>query len=214
MTPVISIIHPSRSRHNKAKECRDSWLIKMSCDAPREYIIALDQSDPSLSDYEEIFYPGEVFVSDSKNVVEAVNNAATVCIGDIIIILSDDFQCFENWDLKVIDALKGESGVLKTWDGIQKRIITLPIITRDYYEEMGHVFDPAFRHSWADTWLTDVAHHKGRVITRLDIEFPHDHYSVLKQEPDELYKRNDLTHDRDRHIYQRKLKELNASHTY
>lgn len=174
----------------------------MSCDAPREYIIALDESDPKFSEYEEIFYPGETFVSDSTNVVEAVNRAAAVSIGDILIVLSDDFACFENWDLSIIEAMKGKSGVLKTWDGIQKRIVTLPIMTRNYYLDRGYVFNPLYKHSWADTDLTEEAERLGKLIVRKDIHFPHNHYSVTGEQPDHLYKRNDLTHDRDRHIFQ------------
>lgn len=190
---MISLIHPSRGRPNEAKACRNSWLIKMSCDAPREYIIALDQSDPSLSDYEEIFYPGEVFVSNSKSAIEATNNAAWVCKGDIIVVISDDFECFENWDIKITEALEGKSGVLKTFDRAQKYICTMPIMTRDYYESKGHIYNPDYGHMFCDTHLTHVADLEGKLIIRNDLVFPHNHYSTGKSKKDALNIKNDST---------------------
>lgn len=154
----------------------------------------------------------KLIVSRNRSAVDAVNHGAEQCDGDILIVVSDDTDCPIHWDKILIDAIgQSKDFVMKTDDGIQKRIITMPIIDRTYYERDGHIYDPDFSHSWCDTYLTEKAHKRGRIITRMDIKFPHLHYSVTGEQPDELYKRNDLTHDRDRHIYQRKLKQLQST---
>jgi hypothetical protein len=206
----FSLIHPSRSRPEKSRDTMLKWIRSMAV-TDFELIVSVDKEDPMLGRY-GIMYPSDVIeVNENKNAVEAINNAAKISKGDILIVVSDDSECPLHWDKILLDAIgQSKDFVMKTDDGIQKRIITMPIMDRIYYSRDGHIYDPAFSHSWCDTYLTEKAHKRGRVITRMDIKFPHLHYSVIGEQPDELYKRNDLTHDRDRHIYQRKLKELHA----
>lgn len=204
----FSLIHPSRSRPDKSKETTLKWIRNMAS-KDFELIVSVDSDDPMLGRY-RVIYPSDVLeVNDNKNTVQAINHAAEISTGEIMIVVSDDTSCPEHWDKILTEAIgQSKDFVMKTWDGIQKRIITMPIMDRAYYNRDKHIYCPDFRHSWCDTYLTDLAHHRGRVITRLDIHFPHDHYSVLQEEPDELYKRNDKTHDEDRHIYNAKKKML------
>lgn len=203
----FALIHPSRSRPEKSRETLNKWRSRAFIKNIK-IVRSLDSDDPKLPAY---MHMNEITtVNPNKSAVEAINiGALRADDADVFIVVSDDTDCPFYWD-KILREAIGDSKdfVMKTWDGIQKRIITMPIMDRAYYNRDKHIYDPAFRNSWCDTWLTDLAHHRGRVITRLDIHFPHDHYSVLKQEPDELYKRNDKTHDEDRHIYQAKKRTL------
>lgn len=142
-----------------------------------EYIISVDESDPELQRYKELFNQ-LLLVSDNHNLVEASNAAAKKATGDILILISDDFRCFKNWGIKVVEALNGKSGVLKTFDMVQRWIVTLPIMTRDYYEMSGYFYNPNYVHMFCDTHMTHEAELEGKLIIRNDIVFRHDHYSV------------------------------------
>lgn len=210
---LFSLLHPSRSRPARSISNVLKWIIRAH-DCDFEMIISLDSDDPTLPDYLS-FYDEQNFVltvNPNRNAVQAVNKAAKLSSGDILIVVSDDTDCPPEWDKILTEAIGQEKDfVMKVADGIQKRIITMPIMDRVYFNRDGHIYDPDFRHSWADTFLTETAHHRGRVITRLDIKFPHDHYSVGGLAKDELYTRNDLTHDADRYIYNNKLMQLKRS---
>ena len=99
--------------------------------------------------YINIFFGFDFYsiIAKNKNLVDAANNGAKICTGDLPILISDDFDCPENWDLLLLDAIKDKQDfVLKTFDGIQKWIVTLPIMDRIYYEKQGYIYHPEYQH--------------------------------------------------------------------
>lgn len=212
----FSLIHPSRSRPEKSLQTVCKWASRAGT-KDFEILLSNDLDDPYLQQYwKNMFmhqYPPyySKFIGEgghnNKNAIEAINRAAKEATGDILIVVSDDTDCPMHWDKILLDAIgNNKDFVMKTDDGIQKRIITMPIMDRAYFKRDGYIYNPIYDHSWADTELTEVAHLRGRVITRMDIKFPHNHYSVIGEQPDDLYKRNDLTHDRDRPLYLQRKK--------
>lgn len=202
----FSLIHPSRSRPDKSFDTLSKWINRGSRNI--ELIVSCDSTDDTYIDYIDNSYDVlhyALIKHNNRSAVDAINNAAKIASGDVFIVVSDDTDCPMHWDKILTDAI-GESKdfVMKTDDGIQRRIITMPIMDRTYYERDGYIYNPIYDHSWADTELTDVAHLRRRVITRMDIKFLHLHPEVTKEPKDDLHKRNDLTHDRDRHIYQKR----------
>lgn len=173
----ISIIHPSRSRASQAKATINHWLSNLSGLHEVEYILSIDSDDPQQEEYLNAACD-LIVVSNNKNLVQASNAGAKESKGDIIVLVSDDFQCFKNWDIAIVKALQGKSGVLKTFDGVQKWIVTLVIMTRDYYDSQGYIYHPSMEHLFADTYLTHKADVEKKLIIRNDIVFNHNHYSV------------------------------------
>lgn len=209
----FSLIHPSRSRPEKSIATMNKWFDKCSNHDHIEIIISIDTDDPSYEEYcKGMFfhkYPVKLYpnirieVNNNTNAVQAINNAAAVSMGDILMVVSDDTDCPEKWDNIILDATEGHKDfVLKVKCGIQKRIITMPILDRVYYNRDQRIYNPIYRHSWSDTEFTEVAHLRGRVIVRNDIMFRHLHPEFTKEPKDELYLRNDKTHDEDRHIFE------------
>jgi glycosyltransferase involved in cell wall biosynthesis len=156
---MISIIHPSRSRPKIASEIASSWLQNAGCEV--EYVLSLDNDDDVAYQYASGFPFGKkhnVIFNDNKSAIEAINKAAEETHGDIIIQIADDFQCFPNWGIEIEKLMKRQADwILKTQDGIQDWIITLPIMDRIYYERFGYIYHPAYKHAWSDTELTCVA---------------------------------------------------------
>lgn len=182
---MISILHPSRGRAKQSFNTISKWLHLASTEI--ELIVSIDNDDPQFNEYVQIYV--NPFVSDSRSAVQAINNAAKVAKGDILMVVSDDTECFPDWDIALLKEVEGKTDwILKTQDGIQDWIITMPVMDRAYYNRFGYIYDPDFLHMFCDTWLTVQADISGRKITS-NLKFPHLNGSIQ----DDLRKRCDAT---------------------
>lgn len=203
----ISLLHPSRGRAEKAYQTYRNWIEKSSGEIEIEYLLSLD-SDDNYDLYKEIFgIDFHSIIAKNSNLVEASNSVADSCTGDLIVLISDDFDCPENWDLLLLDAVKDKKDfVLKTFDGIQKWIVTLPIMDRTYYEKQGYIYYPEYQHMFCDTDMTHKASLEGKLIVRNDLVFTHNHYSVGKSEKDCVNTKADLTWNQGEKVYLERVK--------
>lgn len=193
----FSILHPSRSRPEKSFGNIQFWKGMSSGNNDIEIIVMLDEDDPKRKRYVELYQDSVVRIAYDRNKssVEAINNAAKFATGDIILVVSDDTSCSNSWDELILKEVEGKTDwILKTQDGIQDYICTLPIMDRVYYDRFGYIYHPGYRHLFCDTYMTCVADINGRKLTS-NLLFPHKHYSSSggKEGPDELHKRNDAT---------------------
>ena len=186
----ISLIHPSRNRPTQAYETAMKWHKNADSVNNFEYLLSVDEDD--VSDYSS-FPTSFMLYSPNKSAIEAINNAAKKSTGDLLNVISDDFDCPEHWDTLLLDALAGKSDFLvKTQDGLQKTLLTLPIMDREYYNRFGYIYHPDYLHMHCDEEMTIVGHMLGRVIT-LDLLFPHNHYSTGKMAMDAINIKNNST---------------------
>lgn len=212
---MISIIHPSRGRPQKAFATALKWI--EACSSYPEYICSIDKDDPYIKEYVSVFSKdgrenplyrneGVLYHNDNRSAVDAINNAAKIAKGDILIVISDDIECFPGWDDYLMIAIGDKKDfILKTQDGIQKWICTLPILDRAYYNRFGYIYYPEYQHMFCDTELTMVADLTGRKITS-DLLFPHKQYSVTGEKPDEVNKRADLTWNQGEKLFLERIK--------
>jgi hypothetical protein len=157
---MISILHPSRSRPSLAYAAASQWTLHIGCDY--EYILSLDEDDPLLYRYAEGFHfqneDKKVIINKNQSAIDAINNAAKISKGTILVVMSDDFRCFPNWGHHIKALTKRTADwILKTNDGIQDWVITLPIMDRIYYERFGYIYHPSYKHNFCDTEMTCVA---------------------------------------------------------
>lgn len=201
---MISLIHPSRSRANKSFRSAMDWLNSCST-TDVELIVSIDDNDPEKDNYHLVYSnvsKARVIVNNNRSAVDAINNAAKVSTGDILIVVSDDTGCIVNWDGIIKKAVAGKQDfILKVYDGIQKWIITMPILDRTYYNRYGYIYHPDFRHMFCDTFLTHQADALKKVIWRNDIIIPHNHYSVNKSGKDEVSYKADSTLKDGENVY-------------
>ena len=209
---MITLIHPSRSRPQKSFETMKKWILKAGM-KDLEIIVSLDNDDPAVGQYQELYlakglpHPCTLIVGENKNAVGAINRAARISQGTILIVVSDDTSCPANWGNRILRYTAGRTDfVLKTQDGIQPKMITMPITDRIYYQRDGYIYHPNFSHCWADRHFTEIAHKRGRVITK-NIMFRHLHYSVTKEKPDAQYRRTDATFNEGKRIYKQLMAE-------
>lgn len=209
---MISLIHPSRGRPEKAAQTANEWL-KSSGLPMLEYLMSIDNNDPRYREYFKISVAnmeGFILHSDNSSVVEATNKAAAMVNGDILIYLSDDFKCFPDWG-KTIESFfsvfpEDMPIVLKVDDCLQPfdvRVLTIPIMNREAYQRLGYFFHPGYKSMFCDQHLYERAKRLGFLKFAPHIKFEHCHVSVGKAENDETYKRSAANWEQGKALFQK-----------
>lgn len=213
---VISLLHPSRGRPIKSLNTSEYWL-NMSGLEDVELILSLDRSDDwrtysntyeplsSLSRYPIV----RMFLNDNTCVVDATNYAAKESKGDIIIYVSDDFKCPDNWGQLILKEFEGvtEPMLLKVDDCLQKfetPICTIPIMNRALYERLGYFWNPEYKSMFVDEDLYWTCKNNGWLKLAPHLKFPHEHYSNGKAEHDETYKKSEANWNQGKAVFQKR----------
>ena len=165
-----------------------------------EYFVSVDEDDPSLDRY-ELLFPASYHSNKNRSAVDAINNAAKITTGDILIVVSDDTESFPGWDEAILKEVEGKTDwIMKTRDGIQPWIITMPIMDRVYYNRTGYIYHPDYNHMFCDTEISCVADITGRKIVS-NLMFPHKHYSVTGEQPDAVNRKADKTWEQGKKVF-------------
>lgn len=201
----ISLLHISRQRSQLAFDCFQEWMGNCANYKEVEYILGVDDNDPTLNDYTRLFidnkreYPSFIFnVTDSRNGVQALNNAAKVIspTTEVIMSVSDDQGCFINWDVEIFKVLEcidnfkdpkfiGVSDGLNPYGGT----FVYYISNRAYYNKFGWVLCPEYDGMWADNDMTKLAQKTGALIDASHLLFQHKHYSLGLNKYDAIYEK-------------------------
>lgn len=193
----FTIIHPTR-RCGQAYNTFRNWTEKAADLNNFTYVMSVDYDDPYISYYSAFKYSPAVdfFICTNQNnsAIEAINYAAQHHFkNDVLIVVSDDSDCPEHWDLLLLKELEGKTDFCaKTNDGLQPTLITMPIMDRIYYDRYGYVYHPDYLHMHCDEELTCVALMTGKYI-KLPITFLHNHYTTGRTQKDALNDKNNST---------------------
>lgn len=196
---VISLIHPSRGRAEKSFQNSSEWLMKSGLIDDVYLIVSVDKDDPDLQKYKSRYGLSSLVINENKSVVEATNNAAIMCrdtgMDDILIYLSDDFKCPDNWAQLIIEQFQGVTTpmLLKVDDCLQNfgaRVLTIPIMNRALYEKLGYFWHPGYKSMWVDTDLYEVCDKNKWLKFAPQLRFPHEHVCNGKAPDDETYRRS------------------------
>lgn len=174
-----------------------------------ELIVSIDDNDRYKHNYLQFYShfdqsKTKIISNPNRSAVDAINNGAKEAKGDILIVVSDDSDCPDNWVNTINVATRGKKDfVLKVDDGVQQWIVTMPIMDREYYNRFGYIYYPEYRHMFVDTDFTHVADILNRIIWRNDILFPHLHYSVtrVRSDKDEVSIKADATWQEGKALY-------------
>lgn len=205
----ISLLHPSRGRPEKSYNTTQRWLTKATHTMwwDIEMIVSLDTDDSAGYDYLK-YYDG-MLVNYNKSVVEATNRAASHCDGDILIYLSDDFDCPQDWDRLIIEQFENENRplLLKVDDCLQPfhvPVLTIPIMNRSLYEKLGYFWHPEYKSMHVDVDLYHTVNKIGALKNAKHLKFPHEHHSLGKCENDETYKRSEANWNQGLEVFNRR----------
>ena len=144
-----------------------------------------------MSDGEcEVIVIGE----EQDTCVKAMNYGASKATGDILVCISDDMLPCQDWDKLIIEELEKVGNtdfLLFTQDGTNGWICTLPILGREYYNRFGYIYNPEYKHLFADTEMSAVAIMTDKIIIS-DLVFIHNHFAMsaagYKRDKDEFDK--------------------------
>lgn len=209
MKPNITIIHPSRQRSHMALETKKKWLSKAQFPHAIEYILSVDNDDPTLQDYNWAFRNELDTIFDFNNnttAIQAINNSAKKANGRILIVVSDDFDCFTHWDTFLVESLRGKQNfIVKTADGYGHNswIITLPIMDDVYYQSFGYIYYPEYHHLWCDTEMTVIAMMTNKIVNLESNEhiFKHNHYTIGGMTKDDISIKNESTWEQGKSLF-------------
>ena len=188
---LISIIHPSLGRPVQARKCYDHWMDTCSGEHEIEWIVSLSNTDESIEEYHQTFTESDavIITAKTKNMVQASNEGAKVCAGDIIILVSDDMFAPKMWDMRVLhkyEMIEGP-GILQVYDGITAQKLTIPIMNRLAYIKLGYLYHPEYISMYADDDLRKTALQHEMLYNATDIVMEHRHYSNGKAPYDKTY---------------------------
>jgi glycosyltransferase involved in cell wall biosynthesis len=189
---MITIIHPSRWRCEMALTTFHNWMKKADHTQEIQYILSIDTTDNTEPCYQSAFKDSNVtiLVNPNRSIVDAVNVALSEVKGDIIVVVSDDFDCPKGWDTSIIERLDTEkSELLHVYDGIQNDVCTLPVVTKRYADLFGFIYHPQYFSMFADNDLTDCSKIIGGYIEAFDLHFQHNHYIKGLNKRDKTYDR-------------------------
>jgi glycosyltransferase involved in cell wall biosynthesis len=188
---LISIIHPSLGRPVQARKCYDHWIKTCSEDHEIEWIVSLNSNDAEIENYHQCFIGADAVLmeTNSKNMVQATNEAAKVCSGDLLILVSDDMFSPEMWDSRILNKYEiiDGPGILQVYDGITSQKLTIPIMNRLAYIKLGYMYHPEYISMYADDDLRKTALKHGMLYNATDIFIEHRHFMNGKANYDKTY---------------------------
>lgn len=202
----ISLLHISRQRPQLAFDCFQEWMGNCANPKEIEYILGVDDDDPTLKQYESLFANIDritcdsfIFnVTDSRNGVQALNNTAKVISSttEVLMSVSDDQGCFKNWDLEIFKVLEGidnfkDPKFIGVSDGLNPYGGTFVyyISNRAYYNKFEWILYPEYDGMWADNDMTKLAQKTGALIDASHLLFQHKHYSLGLNKYDAIYEK-------------------------
>lgn len=192
----ISLIHPSRGRAQKAQQTYDYWLKQSSGKIEIEHVLSIDSDDAQKNKYFGLFPSSIIKQGGNTCVVEAANVAAKLSTGNILIYLSDDFKCPENWDMLLAERFAGVKTpmLLQVRDGINEfgtACLTIPVMNRLLYKKLGYFWHPNYRSMFVDNDLFHTCQNNNWLTGAPDLVFEHEHWVNKKAPVDETYTKSE-----------------------
>ena len=174
-----------------------------------KFMITLDRDDTTYDLHEiTMEFPSLVIsVSESKNKVDAINrDMSRAPPFDIVLLASDDMiPVVKGYDTIIRTKMKklypDTDGVLWFYDGYQKRINTLIVMGKRYFDRFGFLYDPVYKSFFCDNEFTEVAEKLKKQAFIDETIIKHEHPANTGVESDELYKTNDKYWKEDEYTY-------------
>jgi hypothetical protein len=210
---MITLIHPSRNRPEMAYNQLQNWLKKSSGGIVIQHILSIDLDEPQADKYKELFTASLIVQNNPSEgyVVGATNEGAKFAKGGILIYLSDDFDCPQDWDIEVTNRLAGRRlTALHVNDDYSnfRNLFTIPIITRDLYDKWGFFWHPDFKSMFCDNFMWEQVKREGYILKAKDLVFRHDHHDLKRAEKDETYIRSGAQYNAGRTVFNTLCKRL------
>lgn len=188
-------------------EDKNNFFINVSCDIDDD-TMNNDIIREKISNYKNI----RIVYNDNKTKIESVNVGFSDLKYDIILLASDDMipeiKGFDNIIREEMNRnFPDTDGILWFNDGVQgRRLNTLCILGKKYYDRFGYIYNPEYKSLWADNEFTAVGNILKKQVYIDKIIIRHRHHSVdFNNKFDSLYQRNDTFHNADMGIFNKRM---------
>lgn len=196
----FSLLYTSR-RPKQIWQCVKEWISHTALKDRIEFVFVADEDDRPTAQAMAatcsrlaamgIRAIGPIPSPKPGNCVKGWNTAAKHATGKVLIAISDDFLPPLVWDesMRMLGGdLDGDAAILVS-DGNTKPgdlCMTLPIVTRAYYERVGYLLHPAYQSMFCDNDLAEHAAQTGNLIDARHIAFRHQHYVNAQRQKDKV----------------------------
>lgn len=205
---------PSRGRPEQLRDVVMSMMEK--CDQTCQFLVSVDTDDPTVKEFSEL-PPVNVQLAHGLSIskIHAINRDINECEypWDILVVASDDmWPIVQGWDTIIREAMQKHfldlDGMLWFPDGHQKRICTMPIMGRKYYNRFRHVYHPSYRSYFCDDEQTEIAQAHGKMVYIDQQLFEHRHPdNGAKVKRDDTYRKSVPDWQRDKQNYRERKAE-------
>lgn len=167
--PLFSLLHPTVRPH-AWKMAAENWFKNADHPENVEYVIVPERSAfTAKADHEpfsELPPFGRITIEYNQFAASTVggsNYAAKIATGKVLVTLADDFYSSPHWDTDILKLLDGKlDQEVVIWpdtgiSGFDDHFISLPILTRAYYNRVGYLFWPEYSSYYADADFTEEA---------------------------------------------------------
>lgn len=122
--------------------------------------------------------------------------------------MSDDMKIKAPFEERILSDIQ-QADVLHYPDGYTgDELITMSVMSRDYYDEFGYIYNPAYKSLWCDNEFTEVAQRTGAYKFINYSFYTHEHPAWTGQPMDQYYRITEGYYEQDRETYmRRKFKE-------
>lgn len=210
----LLIKFPTRERPKKFFEVLDLYYAYIR-DLNFEFIVSCDINDTTMNNNavkEKLnAYPNlKYYFENNTSKVEAINNNIDNVEFDILLLASDDMiPAVPGYDKiikeNMLTYFPDTDGVLWFNDGFQgSNLNTLAIIGKKYYDRFNYIYNPIYKSLYCDAEFTFISKKLNLVKYFNDVIIKHEQYSIVKQQPDNLYIRNDSLEPEDKKIFDRR----------
>lgn len=188
MTDLVAIV-PSRERPEAARTLAAAFAA--TCTAGTQLVFAVDDNDPTLSDYPL----GLVEIFPSRNMGEALHQATMLPIARdafAVAFMGDDhLPRTVGWDQAYLDALRElGTGLVYGNDLLQGRgLPTQVAMTSDIIRTLGYMAPPSLVHLYFDNFWLSLGNTVGCIRYLPDVIVEHRHPAAGKAALDAGYER-------------------------
>lgn len=191
--PEFSLVHPT-ARPAEWKKTRDLWIEAAWDPDGIEHVVCIDWGYGAITPKDA--EPSRLVWNYGKRCsVDATNVAAQCAVGKVLVVISDDIYPCEHWDLRLkeIPQLCGDEPcvvrVRTGGTGDDRGLLTVQILNRVRYEQIGYLFHPGFVSMHSDDEFSIRAAQDGVLVDAPDILFRHEHWSTGERPMDPVYER-------------------------
>lgn len=217
-TKKILVHFPIRERANKFFETLELYYSLADDMSNIQFNIVGDLDDltmnnenviKKLRDKENLSY----HFLPNRSKIEAINAAIPPTGWDIIVLASDDMiPQKKGWDTTIRNAMTryypDTDGVLWFFDGYTRKLNTLSILGKKYYDRFNYIYHPDYKSLWCDNEFMDVANGLGKQKYIHNCIIKHEHYVNNKKGTtnDPLLKKNEgfFNHDKNTYLTRKK----------